>query len=232
MLPAVGLLHDSVSPAAVPAEAVQAADELLDGMRQRLLLMHDVARWKWNHQQAIADPQREAAFLATMEDKGAGHGLDPTAVRSFFTSQIEAARRIQEEDFRRWKEAGQGPFAGVPDLHIVLRPRIEAVSNSLLAALARVRATPQADEAVRRRAPHVLVGDGITAEIRPAALAPWTMGGRREGAPPSSSDTSGRNKGLVSAGSSFFQRTCVPILPLPGTGRKACSAVRGTNVDR
>jgi chorismate mutase len=164
-------------PASVSAEAVRAADQLLDGMRQRLLLMHDVARWKWNHHQAIADPEREAAFLAAMEPKGAPHGLDPKVVRTFFSSQIEAARRIQEENFRRWQQAGQGPFAGVPDLHTVLRPRIDAVSDSLLASLARVRAIPRADEAVCARAPHLLVGDGITDQIRQAALALWAAPG-------------------------------------------------------
>src|SRR5258708_27121911 len=49
-----------------PAQVEVVADELLDRMRQRLLLIHEVARWKWNAGKSIADEQRQPELLGDL----------------------------------------------------------------------------------------------------------------------------------------------------------------------
>jgi len=150
-------------------------DRLLQFMRQRLLLMHDVARWKWNQKQAIADPKREQAFLESMQARGQAHGLKDEFVRSFFRAQIEAAKQVQEDDFQRWQAKGRGPFTDVPDLSTQQRPKIDAASNELLAALE--AAQPLLEDMKARHqlaalAATILTGDGITERVRQLAIQP------------------------------------------------------------
>lgn len=150
-------------------------DRLLHFMQQRLLLMHDVARWKWNQKQAIADPKREQAFLESMQVKGQARGLHEEFIRSFFRAQIEAAKQVQEDDFQRWQAEGRGPFTDVPDLAARQRPRIDAASNELLAALEAAQPLLENTAARRQlaaRAMAVLTGDGITEEVRHLAIQP------------------------------------------------------------
>jgi chorismate mutase-like protein len=143
-------------------------------MRDRLDLMHDVARSKWNAKRPVGDPERERVLLREMEEKGREHGLDPDFTRAFFAAQIAAARRVQEADLAHWHELGRGPFEDPPDL-AELRRRIDGLNRDLLGALADAR--PQlADASTRGRlqpwARDVLTGEGITADVRSAAIAP------------------------------------------------------------
>jgi chorismate mutase len=150
-------------------------DRLLQLMQQRLLLMHDVARWKWNQKQAIADPKREQAFLERMQEKAQTHGLNEEFARSFFRAQIEAAKQVQEDDFQRWQAEGRGSFVDVPDLPTLQRQRIDQASDELLSALAAARPfLESADMRVQlgARAVKVLAGDGITSRVCRMALQP------------------------------------------------------------
>jgi chorismate mutase len=161
--------------AAPPAPANADIDRLLGLMQQRLGLMHDVARWKWNAKQPVADPERERQLLDRLAEQGKKHGLDPAFTRAFFRAQIEAAKLLQQADFDDWQARGQGPFVSVPDLGKELRPRIDALGDELLGVLARVqaaRAAPGWPRALDERAGLLLSGDGIAQQIRAAALAP------------------------------------------------------------
>lgn len=160
-------------PAKGPAEAQQAIDQLLELMQQRLELMHEVARWKWNTGKAIADPERERAFLKEIVKEGAAHQLDPDWTRAFFAAQIEAAKRLQQADFKRWQAANQGPFAQVADLAQTLRPRIDVLSRDLVRALAKARPFLQDDE-IRRSIPARARDILRDAEVRTLALEPLT----------------------------------------------------------
>jgi chorismate mutase len=164
--------------AAPPANAD--VDQLLGLMQQRLNLMHDVARWKWNAKQAIADPERERQLLDGLAEKGKKHGLEPAFTRDFFRAQIEAAKLLQQTDFDDWQASGHGRFTDVPDLGKELRPRIDALGDELLGVLARVqaaRAAPRWQQALEKRAAVMLTGPGITPAIRAAALAPLLTAG-------------------------------------------------------
>ncbi|MEO3704841.1 chorismate mutase [Trichormus azollae] len=44
-------------------------------MNQRLLITHDVARWKWNKKQAIEDKRREQELLTKLSEQVTKYGL-------------------------------------------------------------------------------------------------------------------------------------------------------------
>ncbi len=128
--------------------------------------MHDVARTKWTDKSPIEDPAREAALLSDVAERGAKLGLDPERTRAFFAAQIEAAKLVQQSDFRRWKT--KEPEGEAPDLKTVLRPRIDALNRDMLAALAEVGTRDAA--AIGKRADKLL--SGFDDEVRRAAIAP------------------------------------------------------------
>lgn len=168
-------------PAASRPAQDRTFDVLLGLIRTRLEVMHDVSRWKWARKAAIEDPEREAALLLDVAERGTTLGLDRELTRSFFRGQIEAAKAIQRADFRRWEESGRGPEGDPPDLVGVLRPRIDGLNLALLAALAEAR--PRGldrggPDRLRLRADQLLVGEGIDAQIRDMAIAPLANPGR------------------------------------------------------
>jgi len=123
----------------LPASAA-AADEPVLALRvamvDRLTLMPDVARHKWNAGAAVADPPREEAVIAAAIAAGRDAGLGAEAVESAIRAQVDAARLVQAMLFDRWKGAGEGPFMEVPDLATVLRPRISAATAAVVDGLA------------------------------------------------------------------------------------------------
>jgi chorismate mutase len=163
-------------PADVPvAPRPNLADlnRLLRLMKQRLTLMHEVARWKWNAGQPITDPKRERELLQSVVKRGRGKGLDRDRVRSFFAAQMEAARLVQQADFERWKANKQGPFANPTSL-AVLRQRIDELNRDLIDALAEV--CPRLSErtvqqALPERAKEIVTGNRL-AGVRETAIAP------------------------------------------------------------
>lgn len=156
-------------PAPPPVDT-QAVDRLLTLMNERLALMHEVARFKWNEKKPIADVIRERELLEAMAAKGAAMGLDPHQVRWFFASQIEAAKIVQQADHTRWAEEKRGPFETVPAL-AALRSQIDELNVKLLAAMLETKDVPAV--IVLERAETILAGDGITPNVRSAATAPW-----------------------------------------------------------
>jgi chorismate mutase-like protein len=159
-----------------PADSHAALDGLLEAMQQRLALMPEVARWKWNAGRAVADPARETELLERVARQSDAHGLDPAFTRAFFADQIEAAKLVQENAFRRWKEEGHGPFAEVTDL-AVLRRRIDTLNEDLLTALARMRSPSPGQPTpvqIQQRAREVLMGDFLDETVRRTALRALT----------------------------------------------------------
>lgn len=115
-----------------------AADPLAgleDAIAARLLLMDDVARYKWNHELAIADAGREAALLDRATAEAVALGLPEAYARRVLTAQIDASRTLQMELITTWRERHQPVFVGVPDLAGVQRPAIDAATQQLLEQL-------------------------------------------------------------------------------------------------
>ena len=131
-------------------DADAALIEFLGLMRQRLSVMGDVVRWKWNRKGAIEDRVREKAVLRRVREMAKEHGLPPGEAEAFFAGQIEAAKVLQRAKFREWEKKKQGHFADVPDLKESVRPRINALTPALLKSLAK-RATYLRGEKGRER---------------------------------------------------------------------------------
>ena len=123
-------IDDGAHPAE-PATARLAA--LID---ERLALVTEVARYKWNTGAAIEDPPREQALLVSLREKAVAMGLPQSRVDAFFLAQIEAAKQLQRELFARWKREGRGKFPGIADLATSIRPGIDAVTSQMLQTLA------------------------------------------------------------------------------------------------
>ncbi len=121
-------------PTTAPAarEDLRALVALMD---QRLGLMADVARHKWNNQGAIEDVPRERLIIAALGKQAGEAGLPVAWSEAFFRAQIEAAKTEQRRLFARWRQEQAGPFEGVPDLAREQRPRLDALTPRLLAAL-------------------------------------------------------------------------------------------------
>jgi len=156
-----------------PRRDLATLDRLLRFMEQRLALMHDVARWKWNAGQPITDPQRERELLQSIVERGRGKGLDPDLVRPFFAAQMEAARLVQQADLDRWKANKQEPFADTATL-VVLRQRIDDLNRELIDALAELRpwlSGHTVQQALPQRAEEIVADNGLAA-VRETAIAP------------------------------------------------------------
>jgi chorismate mutase-like protein len=146
-----------------PATPAMALARLVD---ERLALMPDVARYKWNRKMAIEDLPRERALIESVRAEAQQRGLSPERAAAFFSAQIEASKVVQRELFARWEAQGQGPFTDVPDLATQIRPRLDALNPKLLEALQAV-AGP-----VQREALGPIKAVGFSPAAVDVALAP------------------------------------------------------------
>jgi chorismate mutase len=155
-------------------EARLAVDNLLTLMRQRLLLQHQVARYKWRAQLPITDARREQELLATVVAQGRALGLEAGPVRQFFQAQLQAGKLVQQADFDRWQKTGKPPPTSGPDLK-ALRADLDSINEKLLEALGKTEPwlrQQQGQKLLTDRLPVVLQGEGITQPVRQAACAP------------------------------------------------------------
>ena len=165
--------REHVSEAAA-ADAQRPVAALLGLMRQRLLIQHEVARYKWQARLPITDAKREQELLDRAEARARDLGLEPGFAREFFHAQMRAGKLVQQADFDAWQRGDATPPATGPDLK-ALRLQIDGLNHQLLQALK--NAGPGLKEesglkAVRARAEAALQWRGIIAEVRQAACAP------------------------------------------------------------
>ncbi len=112
-------------------------DDLTGLIRQRLSLMDEVAAWKWHNAQPVEDSAREARVLEEATAAALSHGLEVETTRSFFRTQIDAARDIQQYWFRYWKK--HPPPESGPDLLTQIRPELLRLGAEILRSLAASR---------------------------------------------------------------------------------------------
>ena len=108
---------------------------LLELIAQRLALMPDVARHKFNSGAAVEDLPREAQVLAQVTAEAEAAGLPRVFATRFFQAQIDAAKLLQQSRIDAWKAEGRGKFANVPDLAAEIRPLLDGLTPRLIAAL-------------------------------------------------------------------------------------------------
>jgi chorismate mutase-like protein len=106
-------------------------------IEERLTVMIDVARAKWNTGSAIEDPLREQQLLADVAAQAQKEGIPTGWAQHFFRLQIEAAKEVQYCLFAQWAARKQSTFQQVPDLKSDLRPKLDRLTADLLAVLAR-----------------------------------------------------------------------------------------------
>jgi len=155
-------------------EALAQTERLMNLMQQRLKLMKDVASAKWQAKQTGADPKREQELLDQLVEQGKKLGLSADAVRGFFTAQFDAAKQIQQSFFDTFQK-DKVELKNVPDLQKDLRPKLDQVSQDLLATFAQLQphlSNPAVQQRLRDRASALLAGDGITEAVRNRALEP------------------------------------------------------------
>jgi acetolactate decarboxylase len=164
---------DSVDVPVAPRRDLADLDRLLRLIRQRLVLMHEVARRKWNAGLPVTDSPRERDLLQSVVERGRGKGLDPDLVCRFFAAQVAAARLVQQADFEHWQANKQKPFADTTSL-AVLRQRIDQLNRELIDALAELRpwlSGQTVQQALPQRAEEILIGNDL-AGVRETAIAP------------------------------------------------------------
>jgi chorismate mutase-like protein len=145
-------------------------------MDERLALMPDVARHKWNTQGAIDDLPREQKIIDTLSAQAQLLGVPGPWAERFFRAQIEGAKQIQRTQFAQWQQSAAGKFTDVPDLVTVIRPRLDALTPQLLRELAAVWPA-LADPAQQQR---ILAAmgklDNATPEAAATVIAPLVDG--------------------------------------------------------
>jgi cyclohexadienyl dehydratase len=110
---------------------------LRDLVDQRLSLMTEVAKAKWNSGSAIEDPTREQQLLADVAAKSPALGISANWAQHFFRLQIEAAKQVQYCLFAQWTAERQQPFPQVEDLKTEIRPKLDLLTTELLQELAK-----------------------------------------------------------------------------------------------
>jgi chorismate mutase len=108
---------------------------LRSAVADRLALIPDVARHKWNTGAAITDPEREQRLIQTAIVKGRQIGIPDQVTRAAIEAQIAASKQMQEELIQSWSETGEGPFVSVPDFTEETRPKIEEATDQLIREL-------------------------------------------------------------------------------------------------
>ncbi|MEH2204881.1 MAG: gamma subclass chorismate mutase AroQ [Nostoc sp.] len=165
-----------VNPQAITsAEQQRSVDKLLKLIQQRLLIAHDVARWKWNQKRPIEDLKREQELLLKVRQQATTHSLEPDRVAAFFQAQIEAGKFIQTADFQNWQKQGIKSFANVPDLNQTLRPSLDKLNTEFLFALTELTSVlgcPQIQELIQSRSQVIIQGDGIDRQVQNLTISP------------------------------------------------------------
>lgn len=131
----LALLLAAASDDAVSAETPDRIVDLKDAIAARLLLMNDVARYKWNAELPVLDAARESALLERTTDSAVAIGVPRDYARRVVAAQIEASRDLQQTVIDRWRAERHGAFPRVPDLVTVQRPAIERATAALLVHL-------------------------------------------------------------------------------------------------
>lgn len=119
-------------------EIEQKIDELLLLIQKRLVIMHEVARTKWNQNLPIEDKIREQQILADLAAKANQYGLDEKLVTQFFQAQIDASKEIQKNDFLLWKENDLSKFDKTFSLKDELRFYIDQLNNEIILLLGKI----------------------------------------------------------------------------------------------
>ncbi|WP_291426261.1 prephenate dehydratase domain-containing protein [Deinococcus sp.] len=111
----------------------------------RLDVAYEVAQAKYVSGAPVEDLAREAVVI----DGGvkALPGVDDSVVKAYWAAQIEASKAAQRTLIDQWTKAGTPKFAHAPDLVTDVRPKLDALTTAISAALGEVWATRHCPDA-------------------------------------------------------------------------------------
>lgn len=132
LVPILSLLLGHPASAFESAEGLQ---ELRGVMTDRLVVMEQIAKSKWNAGRPVEDVEREAAVLEMTTKMAVAEGLDPDRATRMVRAQMEAAKIVQSAFFAEWRAASVGKHADVADIAITLRPEIGRLTRELIVAV-------------------------------------------------------------------------------------------------
>lgn len=104
-------------------------------MGDRLDLASQVAWVKFRDTLPVYDPKREAELLAGLVRKGEAKGVPAMQVEAFMKAQMAASRAVQKTLIRSWSRGGTLPAYPPFDLKRDIRPRLDAISDEMIALL-------------------------------------------------------------------------------------------------
>ncbi len=113
-------------------------DQLLLLIQKRLVIMHEVARTKWNQNLPIEDKAREQQILTDLVEKAHQYGLEEKWIAKFFQAQMDAAKEIQKNDFSLWREQNLQKFEAVLSLKDGLRSYIDRINQEMIDLLSKI----------------------------------------------------------------------------------------------
>ncbi len=91
-------------------------------MQERLTLMHELARYKWNNQ--LKGQTLKGELLADKKDS--------KQVQSFLTAQNSAAIEVQKQDFNLFEKEGIDKFEKIRDFKTEILPQLEILDEKIL----------------------------------------------------------------------------------------------------
>jgi len=118
---------------AFSAQRENKIEHLIRLLHDRLALASEIAKAKFNSGAKVNDPNREALVLAAAMKQATGFGVDAGEARKLFVAQIESSKIAQAAFIHMW--AGQPKFDPIPDLVRDIRPKLDKLTTSILAAL-------------------------------------------------------------------------------------------------
>lgn len=130
------------------ADTRDAAVVLRDLISERLALMPSVAKFKWNRNIAVEDLAREKVILDGLVDKAEQAGVSSAFADQFFKDQIAAAKAIQWNLMRTWRNDDRGNFNDVPNLKTTVRPALDQLTIRILSKLSILQAGTVDPEAI------------------------------------------------------------------------------------
>ncbi|HJO94929.1 MAG TPA: gamma subclass chorismate mutase AroQ [Victivallales bacterium] len=108
-------------------------------LNNRLKLMKEVAAYKYINKLPIEDRNREKIVLNASIKKAIKEGLQPASVKSFFSTQIELSKYIQNQWFLKWDTTGF-PKEYIPmNLKHEIRPKLIIIGDEIVKSIKQIK---------------------------------------------------------------------------------------------
>ncbi len=103
-------------------------------VKSRLLIMPDVARFKYETDTPVEDLEREKQIISEFVAKANDKGIEKNLAKQIIIAQISASKSLQNKLIQKWKAAPpESKFIG--DLKSTIRPQIDIANAEFLEIL-------------------------------------------------------------------------------------------------